>query len=84
MLEHAASESAELGAKQAREARGWYIGMTTDIFGSKNSPDPQERRRGSCVGTAFDLRGCEARQSGLFPICWHAIFIGGPDVRDCI
>lgn len=26
-------ESAELRAKQAREARGWYIGMTTDIFG---------------------------------------------------
>ncbi|MGP9812532.1 FCSD flavin-binding domain-containing protein [Rhodopseudomonas sp. NSM] len=26
-------ESAELRAKQAREAAGWYIGMTTDIFG---------------------------------------------------
>lgn len=26
-------ESAELRAKQAREAIGWYIGMTTDIFG---------------------------------------------------
>lgn len=26
-------ESAELRAKQAREAVGWYIGMTTDIFG---------------------------------------------------
>lgn len=26
-------ESAELRAEQAREARGWYIGMTTDIFG---------------------------------------------------
>lgn len=32
MLEHAASEGAELGARQAREARGWYIRMTTDIF----------------------------------------------------
>jgi len=55
MLEHAASESAELGARPAREARGWYIGMTTDIFGSKNSPDPQERRRGSCVGRSAGL-----------------------------
>lgn len=26
-------ESAELRAKQAREATGWYAGMTTDIFG---------------------------------------------------
>jgi NADPH-dependent 2,4-dienoyl-CoA reductase/sulfur reductase-like enzyme len=26
-------ESAELRAKQAREAAGWYVGMTTDIFG---------------------------------------------------
>ncbi len=26
-------ESAELRAKQARESAGWYIGMTTDIFG---------------------------------------------------
>jgi NADPH-dependent 2,4-dienoyl-CoA reductase/sulfur reductase-like enzyme len=26
-------ESAELRAKQAREAVGWYIGMTTDVFG---------------------------------------------------
>jgi NADPH-dependent 2,4-dienoyl-CoA reductase/sulfur reductase-like enzyme len=26
-------ESPELRAKQAREATGWYIGMTTDIFG---------------------------------------------------
>jgi sulfide dehydrogenase [flavocytochrome c] flavoprotein subunit len=26
-------ESAELRARQAREAAGWYVGMTTDIFG---------------------------------------------------
>lgn len=26
-------ESADLRAKQAREAAGWYVGMTTDIFG---------------------------------------------------
>lgn len=26
-------EGAELRAKQAREAAGWYVGMTTDIFG---------------------------------------------------
>lgn len=26
-------ESAALRAKQAREAVGWYVGMTTDIFG---------------------------------------------------
>jgi hypothetical protein len=26
-------EAPELRAKQAREAAGWYIGMTTDIFG---------------------------------------------------
>ncbi|NVN85235.1 MAG: FAD-dependent oxidoreductase [Rhodopseudomonas sp.] len=26
-------ESPELRAKQAREATGWYVGMTTDIFG---------------------------------------------------
>jgi sulfide dehydrogenase [flavocytochrome c] flavoprotein subunit len=26
-------KSAELRAKQAGEARGWYIGMTADIFG---------------------------------------------------
>ncbi|MFZ1883289.1 MAG: FCSD flavin-binding domain-containing protein [Rhodoplanes sp.] len=26
-------KSAELHAKQAGEARGWYIGMTADIFG---------------------------------------------------
>jgi hypothetical protein len=32
MLALRRDESAELRAKQAREARGWYIGMTTDIF----------------------------------------------------